>query len=216
MIRSDGGPQFRLEFVPFCNDNGINHKLSSPYNPRANGLAESGVKIIKNILLKCMSEKGDMQQVLYEWRNILQAHGFSQAQLLLGRSQNTLLPQPQAAFSPIDFNQAALARDQLFMSHAEHYNRDKMSLTDLSPGQPVHLQNEATGLWELTGGIVEMRPDKLSYLVEIDGRVYIRSKIKPVFKFKEGVLDLDLEKKEKEVGVPVSLENPNPQVQVHL
>ena len=73
---------------------------------------------------------------------------------------------------------------------------------------------EANGLWELTGVIMEMRPDKLSYLVEIEGRVYTcisgRSKIKPVSKFKEGVLDLDLE----EVGVSVSLDNSNPQVQV--
>ena len=33
----------------------------------------------------------------------------------------------------------------------------------LSPGQTVRFQNEASGLWELTGVIVEMRPDRLSY-----------------------------------------------------
>ena len=55
------------------------------------------------------------------------AHGFSPAQHLFGRSQNVLLLQPQAAFSPIDFRQAALARDQLFQNQAEHYNRVKVS-----------------------------------------------------------------------------------------
>ena len=79
---------------------------------------------------------------------------------------------------------------------AEHYNRDKVSLAELS----VQVQNETSGLWELTGVIVEMRLDKLSYLVEIDGRMYVRgrSKIKPDFQFKVGVLDL--EKEEVEVG----------------
>ena len=49
-IQSDGGPQFRCEFVNFFVENGISHELSAPYNPRSNGLAESGVKIVKSIL----------------------------------------------------------------------------------------------------------------------------------------------------------------------
>ena len=88
-----------------------------------------------------------MLLVLYEWRNMPKAHGLSPAQLLFGRSQNMFLLQPQAAFSPIDFGQAALARDQLFQSQAEHYNRDKVSLTELPPGQPVRVQNKANGLY---------------------------------------------------------------------
>ena len=87
VIRSNGGPQFCSEFVQFCDENGIKHELSSPYNPRANGLAESGVKIVKNLLLKCMNERGDMQRVIHEWS----------------------LPQPHTAFTHIDFNKAANA-----------------------------------------------------------------------------------------------------------
>ena len=74
------------------------------------GLAKSGVKIVKNVLLKCM-----------------------------------LLPQPQAAFSPIDFGQAALGIDQLFQSQAEHYNRDKVSLIELYQCQPVRVQGKLMG-----------------------------------------------------------------------
>ena len=127
-----------------------------------------------------------------------------------------LLPQPQTAFTSIDFHEAAVARDQLFSSQAAHYNRDKVSLDELSPGMPVCVRQESTGLWELTGVTVEARPDKLSYLVEVDGRLYVRgrSKLKPVFKFKEeGVPDLDLDKGlsqgENEVGVSVCLDNPS-------
>ena len=107
-----------------------------------------------------------------------------------------------------------MARDQLFSSQADHSNRDKVALEELSPGMPVRVQQEATGLWDLTGVIVEARPDKLSYLVEIGGRVFIRgrNKLKPVSKFKDEKerevpdLDLDHDKKEK-VGVSVCLDN---------
>ena len=42
-IRSYGGPQFRSTFKAFCDDFGIIHKASSPYNPRSNGLAEINI-----------------------------------------------------------------------------------------------------------------------------------------------------------------------------
>ena len=50
-IRSDGGLQFRTEFSTFCQNNGIRHELSSPYNPESNGLAEAAVKNIKTLIL---------------------------------------------------------------------------------------------------------------------------------------------------------------------
>ena len=72
-IRSDGGPQFHGEFLTFCDKFGIKHDLASPYN----GLAESGVKIVQNMLHRCMGKGKDIQQVLYEWRNMLKQHGYS-------------------------------------------------------------------------------------------------------------------------------------------
>ena len=109
-----------------------------------------------------------------------------------------LLPQPATAFSPIDFKQAAVARDQLFNSQYGHYNRDKVDLEQLSPGQPVRVQNESIGLWDLTGEVIDIRPDKLSY---IEGRTFVwgPAKIKPVFKvgFHEA----------KEGGVPAESES---------
>ena len=55
-IRLDGGPQFCGEFSSFCDSYGIKHELALPYNPRSNGLSESGVKIVKNMLQKCINE----------------------------------------------------------------------------------------------------------------------------------------------------------------
>ena len=124
VIRSDGGPQFRGEFSEICKNFRISHEVSSPYNPRANGLAESGVKMVKNMLHKCLGEGKEMQRMLYEWRNLPKHHGYSPAQLMFGRSQQLLLPQPAGAFSPIDMVEAAAAMDKKKSAAGVHYDRD--------------------------------------------------------------------------------------------
>ena len=187
-IRSDGGSQFRGKFSSFCDNYGIKHELASPYNPQSNDLAESGVKIVKNMLQKCMGEGKDIQRVLYEWRNMPKQHGYSPAQLMFGRSQQLLLPQPASAFQPIDYEQAAAKLDEKFHSSLSHYDRDKVQLPPFLPGEAVFVQCDKTKKWEKKGEILEKRPDGLSYLVDIDGRVAIRSRafLKPVFKEGQG------------------------------
>jgi hypothetical protein len=101
----------------------------APYNPRSNGLAESAVKTVKAILKKADITKEDPQYMLYCWRNIRKAHGFSSEQHMFGRQQNLLLQQPQVAFDQISFKKASEARDKPFTESAAHYNRDKMQLS---------------------------------------------------------------------------------------
>ena len=43
-IRSDGGPQFRSEFIRWCEDQNIVHQLSSAYHHESNGHAEVAVR----------------------------------------------------------------------------------------------------------------------------------------------------------------------------
>ena len=146
VIRLDGGLQFRGEFSEFCKNFRITHELSFPYNPRANGLAESGVKIVKNMLHKCLGEGKDRQRVLYEWRNLPEQHDYSQAQLMFGRSQQLLLPQPASAFSPIDMVKAAAAMDKNFETAAAHYDRGKVSLPAFRPVQRVLIISQKSGI----------------------------------------------------------------------
>ena len=181
MIRSDGGPLFRGEFSEFCKNFRISHELSCPSNPAANGLAESGVKIVKSMLHKCLGEEKDMQRVLYEWRNLPKQHGYSPAQLMFGRSQQLLLPQPAGAFFHIDMVEAAAAMDKKFDAAAVHYDRDKVSLSALQ--QSVWIQCDKSKKWDRRGEIIEVRPDGLSYLVDLERKVIIRgcAMLKPVF-----------------------------------
>ena len=136
-------------------------------------MAELGVKIIKSILIKCPGEGKDIQRALYEWRNAPRAHGFSPAQLMFGRSQNILLPRPAGAFEPVNLSEAAEAKDKHFDSQDAAYNRDKKELRMLLPDEKVRVQCEKTGLWDKIGTVLEVRPDKHSYLLDIEGKLLI-------------------------------------------
>ena len=60
-VRSDGGPAYGKEFTEFCRKSGVNHCLSSAYNPQSNGSAEKGVGQIK-LLLEKMGRKSVLSQ----------------------------------------------------------------------------------------------------------------------------------------------------------
>ena len=75
-IRTDGGP----------------HKLSSPYNPESNGLAEAAVKNLKSIVLRCTEKGENIQHAIAVWRNTSRQDGSSPAQLFFGRRQRLGLP----------------------------------------------------------------------------------------------------------------------------
>ena len=64
-IRLDGGPQFTNIFDIFCTSKNIIPELSA--NPKSNGLAESPVKNVNNILRKCALNGEDPDTVLYDW-----------------------------------------------------------------------------------------------------------------------------------------------------
>ena len=110
-IRSDGGPQFCGEFSRFCSSHGITHEISAPYNPKSNGLAEAGVKLVKNILGKSMSSGADADFMMYEWRKVPRSDGYSPTELMFGRSQRTSLPTLPSQNIPVNFNSATSSKD---------------------------------------------------------------------------------------------------------
>ncbi|XP_061190532.1 uncharacterized protein K02A2.6-like [Saccostrea echinata] len=66
-IVSDGGLQFTAnDFLVFAEKWGINHVRSSPHHPNANGKAESAVKIMKHLILKCERDGTCQYEALLE------------------------------------------------------------------------------------------------------------------------------------------------------
>ena len=64
-IRTDGGPAFREKFQKYLGILGIDHSPSSAYNPTSNGLAERGVRQIKDVLKKIKKKPSNSE--LREW-----------------------------------------------------------------------------------------------------------------------------------------------------
>ena len=100
--------------------------------------------------------------------------GYSPAQLFFGRRQLTNLPMLQKQYEQCDFSAAKEAKDSSFLKSAEYYDTDKVNMPLLSPGQPVVIQHPKTGKWDSAGIIVGIRPDKQSYIVNCEGRTFIR------------------------------------------
>ena len=56
-----------------------------------------------------------------------------------------LLPQPDSAYEQVDFEKAAVAKNKHFDAQGVRYNKDKVSLPNLSIGQLVCIQDEKSG-----------------------------------------------------------------------
>ena len=89
-IQSDGGPQFRGRFKTFCNELGIIHEASSPYNPHSNAQAESTIKSIKYLISKC--NHSDLDAAFASWKNTPRQNSPSPNTLFFGRNLRLDLP----------------------------------------------------------------------------------------------------------------------------
>ena len=120
--------------------------------------------------------------MLYEWRNGPHTDGYSPSQLMFGRNQRTCLPSLPSQIPPIDFIKASSAKASAHLRSKADHDRSKHNLSQLSPGQHVHLQDAKSAAWDCTGIIVSMRPDKLSYVINVDNRFFMRPRrlLRPV------------------------------------
>ena len=72
---------------------GINHHVTSSYHSKSNGKAESGVKILKNMIRKCLESGGDQYDALLEQRNTpRQDTGLNPSEMMFNRKTRTMLP----------------------------------------------------------------------------------------------------------------------------
>ena len=86
-IISDNNPFSSREFTAYLAENDIQLVTSSPHYSQGHALAETGVKIVENILRKTIKTEQNPHVLLMQYRNTpIPALGVSPSQLMLGRS----------------------------------------------------------------------------------------------------------------------------------
>ena len=92
-VISDNGSQYSSkQYKKFAREWQFSHKASSPRYPQSNGLAESSVKVVKQLLKKCKGSKQSIRKGLLILCNTPLACGKSPAELLMGRRLRDNMP----------------------------------------------------------------------------------------------------------------------------
>lgn len=171
-VRSDNGRQFdSFEFRKFAEEYNFKWISSSPKYPQSNGLAESGVKLMKNILKK----NEDPHLGLLAYRNTPLECGASPAQLLMGRNLRETLPVTNIYLQPKLPNHEGvkehMKREKV--KQAAQYNRAHRAkpLQEIKEGARVWIVNESK-----EGTTIKQCEEPRSYWVQAGEEVIRRNR----------------------------------------
>ena len=170
--RHDDGPEFRDKFVSWLKQVGCRSEVSSAYNPASNGLAESAVKNVKNLVKRCSDSKECFETALAEFRVAPREDGYSPAELFYKRQVRGLLPELP---KKLDITAAELARDKVQQQYTERRQTRSQSKT-LTLGERVWMQDQNTKKWTIEGVVKSVRNNGKSYVVETDTGAYLRNR----------------------------------------
>ncbi|KAL4719015.1 hypothetical protein ACJJTC_009315 [Scirpophaga incertulas] len=133
------------------------HTTSSPYLPRSNGLAESGVKIAKRILSKCKESGMDTYLALLQYRTTPRGNLASPSQLLMSRSLRTQLPSVASNLKPtvVKFNHHYKNKNRNIANSKKYYDRGTRVLGDIQQGEKVCYKKTPLSNW--SPGIVKSK-----------------------------------------------------------
>lgn len=184
VIRSDNGACYTSrEFRKFAHENGIILATSSPRYPPSNGLAESAVKTIKRLWVKC----DDKSLGISAYRTTPLESGYSPSDLMFGRAIRSNLGFPYE--SDVDYGQfedsERKRRKKLKQKWDKKYRAS--NLPELKPGQRVYVKAPT----DVGAEGVVLRKDKFpeSYWVNV-GLSEIRRNRKHLFMLNtEQILD---------------------------
>lgn len=186
---SDNGPPFNSkDFKEFCENWQIDHKTSSPYLPRSNGLAERSIQTIKKLLLKSYESKSDPYVALLHHRTTPKGTLPSPAELLMSRSLRTKVPciirnlQPKVVDRQ-EYNKRLNANIQ---KYSDHYNQNVKKVRPAGKGDKVMFKKTPTSCW-LPGRIIDHSKEPRSFLIkDNNGILYRRNKqhIRPLLESK--------------------------------
>ena len=184
MMRTDGGPQFASSTLKrFLARWGVEHRITSPHNPKANGHAEAAVKVVKKLIMTTTKngrlDEDEFARGLLELRNTPRADGRSPAQVLFGHPLRSAIPAHHRSFA-VEWQRAAEECDakaeHLRLQAKEHHDATARPLPCLNIGTYVDVQDHVTRRWDKLGVIVGIGSHR-DYLVKMgSGRVLRRNR----------------------------------------
>ena len=170
IFRSDNGPCYlSQEFKFFMQNWLIEHRTSSPHYPQSNGLAESMVKVSKNLIEKAVRQELPWNQLLLDYRcTPISGEIPSPAEILFGRklqSSITILPS-QVMNDRISKQRELIAKKEgKFYTNTKDF-QDRIKALPFKAGQNVWLQNSDSRKCE-EAVIHEKCREPNSYMVQI-------------------------------------------------
>ena len=171
---SDNGPQFSSnEFSQFAKDWQFQHITSSPHFPSSNGLAESAVKSVKYMIMKCIDSDDDIYKALLAYRTTPLSYGKSPAQVLFNRRIKGTLPVTHALLKHDDDIAILNKRLGEKVKVKNRYDQSAQTLKPLLPTQQVVLYNHRLNQYD-TPATVLQEVSPRSYLVESENGVKYR------------------------------------------
>lgn len=184
ILRSDGGPQFKAESLrKFLHHWGVRIHQSAPYYPQSNGHAESAVKAVKHLIIKCTRngnlDTDEFAAALLELRNSPRLDGQSPAQVLFGHPVRSIIPIHRRSYEEEwqkDQSECLEKRDYAKKKAELRYNESARSLPEFRLGTRVNLQDHKTGRWKVTGRVVEIGRNRQYLIKKSDGRSVWRNR----------------------------------------
>ena len=202
-LASDGGSVYTSATTQgFLKTWGVQHRISSAYNPRSNLRAETAVKSMKRLIQENVGPSGTLNtdqlaMALLTYRNTPDRDtDRSPAQILFARNLRDAIPCRPGALKlrkewilTTQAREAALARRHEV--RAKDLNSKAHPLHPLALGDIVQVQNQAgthPNKWDKSGTIVEVQAHD-AYLIKFDGsgRISKRNRrfLRPIIPFND-------------------------------
>ena len=179
VFRSDNGPCYSSqEFKFFMRNWLVEHRTSSPHYPQSNGLAESMVKVSKNLIEKAIKQDLPWNKLLLDHRcTPISSEIPSPAEILFGRkfrSSISILPS-QVLNDRISKQRELIAKKEgKFYASTQDF-QDRIKALPFEAGQNVWLQDSDSRKFE-EAVIREKCREPNSYMVEIPATGLLQEK----------------------------------------
>ena len=170
IFRSDNGPCYSSQEFRFFMQNWlIEHRTSSPHYPQSNGLAESMVKVSKNLIEKAVRQDLPWNQLLLDYRcTPISSEIPSPVEILFGRklrSSISILPSQVMNDRISKQRELIVKKEGKFYTNVKDF-QDRIKALPFKAGQNVWLQNSDSRKCE-EAVICEKCREPNSYIVEI-------------------------------------------------